>query len=154
MSRLPTNFTGLREISAQPWSDGVKYRLGCICGAPLLAVKATKTTEAEFLDPVSVRCESCGSTSTIFDSSRDGHDGRLNDGACYEQGKNPTEVSCATCGETLLELYSDLAYNIDFEEEGYPEYLAMAPDLFDWITISVNCPKGHPEQELGSWEMA
>jgi ribosomal protein S27E len=153
-SRLPRNFEGLRATLAEPFSYGVTYELGCACGAPFFRVEAGRADDGGFVDPVAVHCDSCGLQATIFDSSSDGYDGRLNDGACYEQSYHRVPVSCVVCGETQSALLCLLAYNNDFNEEGDLELLARAPDLFDWIEISTKCSNGHAEQELGGWEMA
>ena len=154
-SALPTNFTGLRAVATKVEGNAVIHELGCICGGELGRVTATPVGgELPNLDPVSFECAKCGNVVTFFDSSRDGYDGRLNDGACYEQGDRPAVVHCQGCGASSGKLACGLVYNIDFQEEGELESLAEVQDYFDFIEIALRCPSCGVTTYVGQWELA
>jgi rubredoxin len=153
--RLPANFAGLRAVATKVEGNAVIHELACECGGEEGQVKATPDGgDLAYLDPVSFECAKCGNSVTFFDSSRDGYDGRLNDGACYHQGQQPNIVRCQDCGGSSGKLACGLVYNIDFEAEGELESLAEVQDYFDFIEIARRCPSCGVTTYVGQWELA
>jgi hypothetical protein len=155
--RLPANFAGLRAILTTVEGIGVTHEFGCRCGGTTGIVRATPVDgESDYLDPVSFECATCGHLAAFFDSSRDGYEGLLNGGACYEQGADPQIVACSLCGNAATALTCELLYNTDFadEDEGQLELLANAQNYFDCINIQVRCPSCNVARPVGQWELA
>ena len=130
--------------------------LGCACESPHGTIQASPTGDDQlsFLDPVTFTCAACGRSVVFFDSQRDGYDGRLNDGAAYEQGEASEPSTCQKCGNTSATLLCGLGYNIDFEEEGELDLLPEAQNYFDAIDINGRCGSCGETRHIGSWETA
>lgn len=152
---LPANLDGLRELSIKVESVFIYRALACSCGGDgTVLATPSGNDELPFLDPISFSCTACGKSTVFFDSQRDGYDGRLNGGACYEQGTAPQIIPCESCSGSAMALECGLAYNTDFEEEGDIELLDQAPDLFDSIDVNVRCKNCGSVQHVGAWELA
>jgi hypothetical protein len=154
-ANLPSNFDGLQAISVTVEDGYIARDLSCACGANWGAILATPSEgELQYLDPLSFECGQCGRVTKFFDSQTDGYDGRLNDGACYEQGSEATATSCTNCNSTAAKLNCGLTYNIDFAEDDQPELVADAENYFDSIDVIAHCAKCGKERHVGTWEVS
>src|SRR5687768_6817534 len=115
--RQPSNFEGLDAAVVAVDDLAVTRSIACRCGSRTGRVLAGEEwPEGGWADPLTWVCNACQTSSTFFDSARDGYDGRFGHGSTYDQATAEAEIACPECGATSLRVQCELIYNIDPSE--------------------------------------
>lgn len=153
---IPSHLTGLLiPDEAESNENIVKGYLKCACGNNDFSFsycgekcdKYITTTEynGTFVLAIRAKCGTCGKEILVFDYNRHGWDGFV----CHEADIDPDElhfvpVTPCSCGENKMMV------NITITNPGSENFAEEAGDdfderdwvnAFDWITISLKCPK-------------
>jgi len=129
------------------YDDNTAFALRCSCGNSKLCILGYywKNPDSEslfFVDPLAVKCESCGKTVDLFDGGRDGYDAEIGCGHSREHTQSQAEqFKCDKCGPCAMNLFVGFEYHDDLFSEEFDDFRGREQDLFMWFTVFGRCSK-------------
>lgn len=137
------------------------FRVNCTCGHANHLVLGQYWRNSDnknvqvFLNPIDLRCESCGKTTELIDTNVHGYDGELGHGSAIMRGEGElVEFVCVKCGDHPFQLYARFEYPNDLFEDDFADFEGRQQDLFTWFSLVGTCSNCSELDQICNFECA